>query len=175
MMDEKVKIKEEKGNKDNEIVEKETKKMDKEQLKQEMNKRKEWIKCWFAIEVMANSRGLARQSLEEHVERMSRIPSVFVYKKDFSDVQEVPDPPEGIKEAYSLIVNIELLVKDVYTLLNIVMVYGPSAVEILEPNKITMNIDELQNTVNVVASLVHQFAAAGVGGLLIPQNKKTCG
>ena len=52
-------------------------------------------------------------------------------------------------------------------LLNAVMTYGPSAIEIVGPNKEEIDISEMQNVANTLAGVVHQFAAAGIGGIVI--------
>lgn len=142
-------------------------KSDKSNLKEELGKRKGWIKARFAIEVLAVKHDVADSALEHHVKKLSTVPGVFAYNIEYSDTVRIENPQKGIDEAFSKVVELELLFKDVFTLLNVVMVYGPSSVEIIEPEKIQMSLSELQNTTNLIASVIHQFAAAGVGGIVV--------
>ncbi len=59
-----------------------------------------------------------------------------------------------------------------FTLVNVVLVYGPSAIEILGPDKKEIPLEEIQNLTNLLAGVVHQFAAAGVGGIVISPERK---
>jgi len=52
-------------------------------------------------------------------------------------------------------------------LIYMVMTYAPSSVEILEPGHIKMDIGEAQGVLNSIAELIHKFAAAGIGGVII--------
>lgn len=126
-----------------------------------------WIKTWFAIEVMATSKEIAERSLKEHVEKLSKMKDIIVIGKDFKDVQKVENPPKNVKEAYSQVVEVTLLARDLLALIVAIVLYAPSAVEILEPVEKKIKIDEMQNIANFIASLIHQFASAGIGGIVI--------
>ena len=55
----------------------------------------------------------------------------------------------------------------------IVMEYGPSSIELLEPRILDLPISEAQGILNSLSRLVHQFAASGAGGLVfIATDKK---
>jgi len=90
-----------------------------------------------------------------------------VFEAQFSETTKVDNPMKGVAEAYSQIVNVKLFVKNLLSLMNIVMVYGPSSIEIMGPDSKKVDMSEMQNIVNNVAGIVHQFAAAGVGGIVI--------
>jgi hypothetical protein len=137
--------------------------------KEKINKiRKEgWIEVWFAIEAMGTSKDVTESAMAKHIEKLSKTKDIFVYEKIFRETEKVKNPPKGVKEAFSQVVEVKLFAKDLFTLINIVMVYGPSAIEILGPNKKEIKIDEIQNIANVLAGVIHQFASAGVGGIVI--------
>ncbi len=145
-----------------------------ETMKEQVKKKQKdgWIEAQFTFEVMAASPEIADTSLKNHVERLGRAPDTFVYDKSFSNAEKVQNPPAGLKEAHSQIGKAKLFAKDFYTMLNIIMVYGPSAIEILSPNKRELKIDEMQNIANVVGGLMHEFAAKGVGAMLISSPTK---
>jgi hypothetical protein len=92
---------------------------------------------------------------------------VLIEKTEFHSVQEVKNPPKPLKRGWSQIVNVTLLTKDLYSLVQTVMLYGPSAIEILSPPNKQVSAGEIQNIVNTLAGLLHQFAAAGAGGIVI--------
>jgi hypothetical protein len=145
-----------------------------EQIKQ---KRKEgWIEAWFAIETLGLKKEMVEESLQNHIEKLSNVPDTLVYEKNFKDIELVKTPLKNVNEAWSYVCEIRLFVKNLYTLLNIIYMYGPSAVEILNPASKEMKIDEMQDIANTLAGLIHQFAAAGIGGIIItPEKKKACG
>ena len=138
-------------------------------LKDEIkSKRKEgWIEAWFAVEVLAVKEDVAKGSLKNHVEKLSKAKDVFVYEKKFSDVKEVEKPAKKIEKGFSQIAEVKLFVRSLFSLISIVMLYAPSSIEIIGPKGMDVRIDEIQNIANTLAAVVHQFASAGVGGVVI--------
>lgn len=135
-------------------------------------KRKEkWFEVWFSIEALAVNKDVVENALKKHVEKMGKIRDIFIYETDFSETIHVKKPMKHIEEAYSQIVKIKFFVKSLSTLISVVMTYGPSSVEIIGPDKKEINIAETQDIVNLLAGIVHQFAAAGVGGIVITPDK----
>jgi len=141
----------------------------------EKAKKDGWIDAWFAIEAMAIDASLVESSLRQHVERLSHVDSVIVYERDFKKVEPVKAQLKNIppgKTAHSQVVNVKLFVKDLYTLINVILVYGPSAVEILGPKEKKIELSEIQSLANVVGGIVHEFAAQGIGGIVISSAQK---
>jgi len=126
-----------------------------------------WIEAWFAIEALAVNKDVAEEALRKHVEKLARAPDVFVYEAKYSEVEKVENPLKDVKEGYSQVADIKLFIKNIPTLVYIVLVYGPSSVEIIGPGRKEIKIDELQNMANLLSGLVHQFASAGMGGIVI--------
>ncbi len=124
-----------------------------EELKRK--RKEEWIEAWFAIEVMGASTDVVKESLENHVEKLSKTKNVLVYEKKFSEIKSVNNPPKELKEAFSQIVELRLFAKDMATFLIIVMLYGPSSIEILGPAKKEIKISELQEIANALSGIVH--------------------
>lgn len=143
-------------------------------MKEEIaRKRKEqWYELVFSVEVLAVEKELAEASLAEHVKKIENAPGVFVYEKYFYDVKEVENPMKNVEKGYSQVVTLKLFIKDLYTTLTAIMLFGPSAIEVLGPDKKEIAVSEIQDIANNVASLVHQFAAAGVGGMVISPGTK---
>ncbi len=126
-----------------------------------------WIKVWFAFDVMAAKEDVAKKAMENHVEKLISLDKVICYKKKINEPLKVENPPKGFKEAYSVSAELELLVKSVFDLVNIVIVYGPSSTEVLEPDEVKIKLGDLQNMINVISGVMHQFAQAGIGGFVI--------
>lgn len=165
------------------------------ELKEEISKRKKegWFDVSFAIEAMGVTSEVVEESLRKHVEKLSKVRNLFVYEKDFKIVQKIKNPIRTDAErtdaqsassddasshsddndAYSQVVTLKFFVHDLTTLLVVVMTYGPSSIEILGPDKKEVRMGEIQDISNLLATIVHQFAAAGVGGIVItPEGKK---
>ena len=126
-----------------------------------------WIDVWFVFEVMAITKEAAEEALKKHIEKLEKLKTIIAYEKEFREVRKVENPPLNVKEAWSQIVEVKAAVKSFFDLINITILYGPSAIEIHSPKEIRIKIDEAQNIVNIIAGLVHQFAAAKVGGIVI--------
>jgi hypothetical protein len=140
-----------------------------ENVKEEINRKKEenWIDTWFAIETLAVDKEIVENALKRHIEKLAKAPGVFVYASKYSETEKVENPLKNVKEAFSQVAEVKLFIKNVPTLINIVLMYGPSSVEILGPNNKDIKINEMQDVANLLAGLVHQFASAGVGGVVI--------
>ena len=126
-----------------------------------------WILSSMAIEVLAATKEAAESALEKHVEKLEKEKKAEVTKKVWGENQEVENPLPKIEKAFSYIVNLEILTQTFEALLYLTMHYAPSNVEILEPTHMKINLAEAQGILNSVASLVHQYAAVGMGGVVI--------
>ena len=144
-----------------------------EDAKEEIRKKKKdcWIESSFSIEALAVREDVVKNSLSKHVNDMSKINGVYIYETSFSDIIKVTKPLKGVDEAYSQITHVKFCVKDIMTLVSMAMTFGPSSVEILGPDKKEIKISEIQNMINLISGVVHQFAAAGVGGIVITPEK----
>jgi hypothetical protein len=142
--------------------------MDKKTEEKVKKKLKEgWIKAWMMIEVLAVTEDAARSSLERHVTNMEKEEKAIVYKKDFKEIRKVEKPARNIETAYSNVVEIELITDGLDKLVYIVMNYAPTAIEILEPEKLSINAGEMQGILTSIADIIHKFAAMGIGGVVI--------
>ncbi len=141
----------------------------KEKIEEVVKKRlKEgWIKSGMMIEVLAGSEDAAKKGLENHIKKMDREDNTIIYKMDYKEIAKVEKPVPNVKEAYSYVVDLELLTNTYEKLFYLVLNYGPSSVEILEPKKIFMDVGEAQGILNSVSEILHNFAARMVGGIHI--------
>ena len=135
-------------------------------------KKEKWFEVLFSVEALGVTEDVVKNSLEKHIEKLSHIKELVVYEKKFSEIKHVKNPIQGVESAYSYFVNVRFFAKTMSTLLNVVLIYGPSSVEVLGPNKKEIDMSEAQDICNVLAGMVHQFAAAGIGGIVITPEEK---
>lgn len=126
-----------------------------------------WIQAGMMFEVLAITEEAAKEALQSHIEKMEKSGAVEMIKKEFSSLEKVEKPIQGIETGFSQVCETEMLVKNLESLLQIVMEFGPASVEILKPDKYQLNVGEAQNILNIVAEMMHRFAAAGLGGIVI--------
>lgn len=126
-----------------------------------------WIRVGMMIEALAISKETAESALKKHMEKMGKEKDIIIYKKDFRGAKEVDTPLPHIEKGYSQVVDVELAAENFDKLVYLVMNYGPSAIEILEPKNIVMDLGEAQGVLNSLASMIHTFAAMGAGGMLV--------
>lgn len=126
-----------------------------------------WVRSTMMIEVLAITKEAAKSALESHVKKMGAIKTSYIYKKDFKGFMEVKKPFQNVEKAYSYVVELELVSKNFESLLYMVLNFAPSSVEILEPKNLRLDIGEAQSILVTVAEMIHRFARAGLGGVLI--------
>jgi len=128
-----------------------------------------WIRAWMMIECMAITPEAAKSALETHTKKMNNEERMLIYKQEFKKIQELEKPLRGkdIEKAYSLVVEIELVSETFERLVALVMNYAPSALEIIEPDNLKLDAGEAQGILNSVSDMVHNFAAAGIGGVVV--------
>lgn len=125
-----------------------------------------WIKVRAFIEVMASNEETADRALRGHIDKIKSQEGIKIYNEDYEDPEEVENPPGNIKQAFSEIAEIEFIVPSVKNLIKFTFLYGPSSVEVIEPEKTELKMGELQDIANTIAALVHQYASQGAGGIV---------
>jgi len=145
-----------------------TKTMDQDKINE--FRKKELIEVWFAIEAVGVTKEAVEDSMKNHVSKLEKVSEMHIHDKIFRPIEKLEDIsflPKDVKEAWSQVVELKFFVKKFDDLINIIYVYGPSAVEVLGPESRKITIQEMQDISNTLAGLLHQFAAAGVGGVVI--------
>jgi hypothetical protein len=126
-----------------------------------------WIKSGMIIEVLAIDREAAQSALKKHVEKMEKEEDTMILGREFHEAKAVSKPLPNIEKAYSQIVDVEVLTRNFDQLVRVVVSYAPSSVEILEPERLSMDMGEAQGILNSIAEIIHKFAAAGIGGVMV--------
>lgn len=125
-----------------------------------------WLRVWMMFEVLAINEKTTRESLESLMNRLEKDSRVKMYKKEFGEIKKVEKPLPNIDYGCSLTCEVELISKKFDDLVQIVIEYGPSAIELLEPLKFNINAGEAQAVLNSISQIMHDFAAAGAGGIV---------
>ena len=138
-------------------------------IQEEIQKRKKdkWIETWMTFEVLALEKDVADASLNNHIKELEKTSDIFVFSMEMMETVHVKHPIPKIEEAYSKVCAVKAYARDFSSLVNIVFQYGPSSIEIIDPPKIEMKIDEMQDILNNIAGFIHKFASAGIGGVVI--------
>ncbi len=143
--------------------------MQKEILNEKLQKG--WLHAKMFFEVMGGSEEVTRSALNEHMEKIKKMENLKIVSESFGEVLKVESPPRKLKEAYSQIAEVEIVVSSLENLLYAVMFFGPSSIEVIEPKEFKVNIDSAQSMANAVAELMHRYAAGGAGGIVISTKK----
>lgn len=125
------------------------------------------IETWMVFEVLAKKEDAAVDSLKQHVQKIRDEEGVNVTSAEFEEVEEVENPHPSIDVGYSQIVEVEAEADDFPTLIQIVMNFGPTMIEVKGPDEITLDLAETQESLNLVAEMMQKFLQSGAGGMMI--------
>lgn len=125
------------------------------------------IHTWMLFEVMANDRDATEESLRDHVESLVELNHVTVKEKEYAPISEIDEPMPDVDTGYSQVCELELVVDNFAALMDIVVNYAPSSVEILGPEQLEMDLPTLQDGCYTVIELMQKFMRAGVGGAIM--------
>lgn len=130
-----------------------------------------WIKAWLVFDTQAVEKKTLEGLLSNLLNKLKIIKEVEVVSDSLTEpeliepVQRFKD--KGIKEVFSQVLEVELFSKDFETLFYVVLTFGPTALEVLAPKELKVDMRQMQNTLVLVSELMHKYAAAGVGGVML--------
>ena len=133
---------------------------------------KGWIRVWMAFELLAGSNQKATELMEGYIKKIDEDKRVQIYKKELSEVRKIENPLKDVRVGYSIACDIEFVTNNLDNLLLLVIQYGPSAIEILEPHEFKLKMGEAQSMLNTISQMMHRFAASGIGGILVAGQKE---
>lgn len=129
------------------------------------------LDVWMVFQVVAATEDAAVESLQEHVDGLETEDSVTEMDVSMEDVQEVDNPHPQLDKGYSQVCEVDMSVKTFSDLVEIVINYGPTSVDVKGPDRVAMDIGEVRNACNSVAQMMHQFLQAGAGGMMISRSQ----
>jgi hypothetical protein len=124
------------------------------------------------IEIQGNNKEAAKKALERTIfdslasEKYVSLLNVKLYdlkalktKADQKTQEGVIGGEKNTEEIYSGVVEIKSLFRDFRWFINVIMRYGPSAIEIIQPESYTLNLEEMQSLVADVSSFSQTFSS----------------
>lgn len=125
------------------------------------------IKLWMVFEAVAPKKEGVEGSLQDHVDMLSSDDGVEIKEKNFDEISEMEDPHPGLDKGYSQVCELRTEISDFSTVIETVINYGPTYVQVEGPDKIEMPLKDAQESLQHVVDTMHQYANSGAGGMLI--------
>ncbi len=134
-----------------------------------------WIHSWFIFDTQGVDKKKIKEILEKLMKQFENEKGLKLVTKTYSKPKKTEPVPQlkqqGIDSVYSMLLEAEIVVKDFETMVRIVMTYGPTALEILGPDEIKLDMRSAQNSLISVSEMMHKFAIAVQGGVTIKNDK----
>ena len=132
---------------------------------------KGYLKVWTLFEVQSNSRDATKGALKKHTSAIKKNYGINIIEENTTNIEEIEAGPEfkarNINTLFSQVCEITFMINSYEKLTEMIIMYGPTAVEILAPEKITLDMREAQNSLVLIADMMHKFASQGIGGIVI--------
>jgi hypothetical protein len=120
------------------------------------------------IEVQGNDKDACQKALERTIfDSLSAEQSVDMLNVKFFELTK--DDEKGF---FSGVVEVRLLFRDFRWFVNVVMRYGPSAMEIIEPHEVRMGLDQMQSILADVSEMSQTFTSQILSLLKDEERKK---
>ena len=108
------------------------------------------LRLKILIEIQAIEENLLKKQLKEILEAIKKDKNFTVY-----DVFKAEIVKEG--QHFASYMEINLSVKNFSSLMRLMVLYGPSGIEVIKPNKIDMSIHELQDGLVLLADIIQRY------------------
>jgi len=131
-----------------------------------------WFRSWIMFEALAINENVSRDALETLIKKLDMDNRVKIYKKSFGNAKKVEKPIQNVDVGYSVTCEISLVSKKFDYLAQIAIEYGPSAIEILEPEKFDLDVGEAQSILNSISQMMHRLAAVRAGGIVFMKGEE---
>ncbi|MDY6776602.1 MAG: hypothetical protein SVQ76_00690 [Candidatus Nanohaloarchaea archaeon] len=131
----------------------------------------ESLDVWMVFQVVAATEEAAEESLEDHLEKLEGERSVQEFEADIEEPEPVEKPHPSLEEGYSQVAEVDMTVSRFSDLVDMVINYGPTSVDVKAPEKVEMEIGEVRESLNSVAQIMHQFLQSGAGGMMISREE----
>ena len=126
-----------------------------------------WIKAWMAFEAISTEPETVKQSLSSLLENVEKDTRLSVFKKgDLKEPQKIDNPFKkltDLKHVWASSTEVHFVIKNFEDMVNISLEYGPSAIEILEPKSIKLDIRSAQSILNTTSSIMHRITEQLLG------------
>jgi len=125
----------------------------------------------FFIEVQGNDKEVAKKALDKTIyDNLLQEARAYVLEVKMFDLEKY-EGTEKKKNYFSGVAEVRILVDDFPSFVNVIMRYGPSAVEILHPEEVKLNYEEMHTLVSDVSALAQVYASKIMTMLKDPERK----
>jgi len=125
------------------------------------------IKLWMVFEALSPREQDVEDSLNDHLEKLKSEDDLEVTSVEKEDVERMEDPHEDLDEGYSQVVEVKADVENFTRAIKTVLNYGPTYIQIEGPENFEMDLSDMQNSLQEVATTMQQYAQMGLGGVLL--------
>ncbi len=130
-----------------------------------------WIKTWLVFDTQAVDKKMLKGLLSGLMDKIKMIKDVRVLTESLTEPESIESSEKfkqkGIDTVFSQVLEMEIVAKDFETLLYLVVTFGPTTLEVLAPKEIKLDMRQMQNTLILISELMHRYAAAGAGGMVL--------
>jgi len=133
------------------------------------------VKVWMVFEALGVEEDAVEESLEQHVDAFKSEDGVEILEMERDDVTEMENPREDIDKGYSYVIEVRADFNKFEKVVRSVINYGPTYVQVEEPDLYDLKLGEAQNVLQNVATTMHQYAEMGAGGVLISRKAEEDG
>ncbi|MFH1823303.1 MAG: hypothetical protein ABH817_01130 [archaeon] len=112
-----------------------------------------WLKVNLLFEVLGRPKEHVEEALKLVLEQIEKEEKVIMLEKRIHESKE-------IDELFSTFADIDILVENVFTLLQFVFRYMPSSIEITEPTEFKLGLADLNSFFNDLSARLHQYDMA---------------
>jgi len=114
---------------------------------------KGWLDVVVIIEVAGKPASHIKEVLEKLLENFAKEKGIKLIYKKVHDVKE----REEAKEVFSIFAELEFLAENLSRVLEFVVDYTPSSIEIVAPKDLALNINDANNILNDIASKIQRY------------------
>ena len=126
------------------------------------------IRARLIIEAQGKPQKNVEDSLKNVVKQIEKVDSIEVF-----DIKSEPVILDRKIDLYSGLVDIGIETEKFESLFFVVLRFGPTAIIVLEPEKIEVEIGELQTTLNDMANILHALSVEAMVSKMELEAKKS--
>lgn len=130
------------------------------------------LEVWMVFEAVGVKKSGVEDSIENHIEGLEAEEGVEIKEIEKDEATELENPHESLEKGYSQVVELKADFDDFQKVVETVINYGPTYVQMEGPDNYEMGLRESQDVLQSVANTMHQYAQMGAGGVLISKSSE---
>lgn len=130
------------------------------------------LKIWMVFEAVAATEEAVEGSLQDHLEKLSNESDAEIIEKTVEEVEQVENPHPDLDQGFSQVAETVVEADSFEEAIALVINYGPTYIQLEEPDVYEMSLKEGQETLQDVADIMRRYAEMGVGGMLVSKTEK---